>query len=79
LLRGRAFLFEAVGVVSFVLEELTMGMSTHVVGFKPPDEKWRKMKAVWDACEAAGTDPPAAVSKFFEGDVPMRKTGLRLI
>jgi len=47
-----------------------MGMSTHVVGFRPPDEKWRKMKAVWDACKAAETDPPVEVEDFFGGDEP---------
>ena len=27
-----------------------MGMSTRVEGFKPVDDKWRKMKAIHDAC-----------------------------
>jgi hypothetical protein len=43
-----------------------MSMSTHVCGFKPPDEKWRKMKAVWDSCVAAGLPLPDGVEKFFE-------------
>ena len=47
-----------------------MSMSTHVVGFKPPDDKWKKMKAVWDACKAAGIDPPDDVDAFFEGTAP---------
>jgi len=42
-----------------------MGMSTHVVGFKPPDEKWKKMKAVYDACAAAKIVPPKEVGEFF--------------
>lgn len=42
-----------------------MGMSTHVVGFKPPDETWSKMKAAWDSCEAAGVPVPDSVLKFF--------------
>lgn len=25
-----------------------MGMSTHVIGFIPPDAKWREMKDVYD-------------------------------
>lgn len=29
-----------------------MGMSMHVVGYKPADEHWKKMKAAWDACAA---------------------------
>jgi len=45
-------------------------MSTHVVGFRPPDEKWKKMKAVWDACEAAGAKIPDEVSDFFDGEEP---------
>lgn len=47
-----------------------MGMSTHVVGFIPPDEKWQKMKAVWDACRAAGVEVPEDVCDFFEGGEP---------
>lgn len=47
-----------------------MGQSTHVVGFKPPDEKWKKMKAVWDACDKAGMDPPKEVMKFFNHEPP---------
>ncbi len=47
-----------------------MGMSTNVIGFRPPDEKWKKMKAVWDACLAADTDIPEDVNTFFNGDPP---------
>lgn len=47
-----------------------MSMSTRVIGFVPPDEAWQKMKAVWDACDAAGIDPPAAVVSFFDGEAP---------
>ncbi len=47
-----------------------MSMSTHVVGFKPPDEKWRQMKAVYDACTAAKCRVPQEVWDFFGGDVP---------
>lgn len=47
-----------------------MSMSTHVVGFHPPDEKWLKMKAVWDACKAAGTSVPTEVERFFNGEQP---------
>jgi hypothetical protein len=47
-----------------------MGMSTFVFGFKPPDEDWKKMKAIWDACVVAGIDPPREVSRFFEDDKP---------
>ena len=50
-----------------------MGMSTHIIGFRPPDEKWQKMKKVWDACVEAGTDVPDEVSKFFNWDEPDEK------
>lgn len=45
-----------------------MGMSTHVIGFVPPDETWQKMKAIYDACEAAGIEPPQEVEDFFDGE-----------
>lgn len=38
-----------------------MGMSTHVVGFIPPDETWQKLKAVHDACVNAGVEVPYEV------------------
>lgn len=47
-----------------------MGMSTHVVAFKPPGEKWQQMKAVWDACRAAGVEVPDEVERYFEYDGP---------
>ncbi len=42
-----------------------MSMSTYVVGFREPDEKWLKMKAIWDACRLADVDPPDEVETFF--------------
>jgi len=42
----------------------------HMAGFKPPDEKWRKMSAVYAACLAAGLDIPKEVDDFFEGGTP---------
>ena len=47
-----------------------MGMSTHVVGIKPPDAEWRRMKKVWDACKEAGISAPGEVYEFFEGEAP---------
>ncbi len=47
-----------------------MGMSTHVIGFKPPDEKWKKMKAIYDSCNAAGVSVPREVYEFFNNDTP---------
>lgn len=43
-----------------------MSMSTHIVGFRPADDKWRKMKAVYDACQDAGTQVPDSVIRFFD-------------
>jgi hypothetical protein len=45
-------------------------MSTHVIGIKPPDEKWRKMKKVWDACKEAGIEVPNEVWEYFECQAP---------
>jgi hypothetical protein len=42
-----------------------MGMSTHVVGFRPPDEKFKAMKRIWDACDAASIEAPEEVREFF--------------
>ena len=47
-----------------------MSMSTHVIGFTPPDETWHKMKAAWDACENAGVPIPGAVLDFFGDEEP---------
>ncbi len=47
-----------------------MSMSTHVVGFRPPDEKYQRMRAVYEACERAGTSTPQEVLDFFEGEEP---------
>lgn len=45
-------------------------MSTHVIGFRAPDEKWRAMKAAWDSCKAAGVAPPSEVARFFDEREP---------
>lgn len=47
-----------------------MSMSMHVVGFRLPDERWHKMKTVYDACEAAGIEVPSEVEDFFGGKAP---------
>ena len=47
-----------------------MSMSTHIVGFRPPDEIWHKMKKVFDACRAAGVPIPREVERFFNDEVP---------
>jgi len=47
-----------------------MGMSTHIIGFAPPDDKWLQMKSIWDSCSEAGIEPPEKVSKFFGWEAP---------
>ena len=47
-----------------------MSMSTYVVGFKPVDAKLLKMKAVWDAREAAKVEIPEEVEDFFGSERP---------
>ena len=54
-----------------------MSMSTFVEAYKPPDEKWRAMKSVWDACARAEVDPPDEVLDFFEEEKP-DKAGVRI-
>jgi hypothetical protein len=43
---------------------------SHVIGFVPPDDKWKQMKAVWDNCKALGIDPPTEVEGLFCGNEP---------
>jgi hypothetical protein len=44
---------------------MMMSMSTHVKRIVPPDEQWKKMKAIYDSCEAAGIEAPDEVSDYF--------------
>ncbi len=47
-----------------------MSMTTRIIGFRPVDEKWTKMKAVWDSCTSAGVSVPTDVIDFFGGEAP---------
>lgn len=47
-----------------------MSMSTHIVGIKPADEKWKQMKTIYDACEKAGIEIPDEVYYFFNEESP---------
>lgn len=47
-----------------------MSVSAYVRGIIPPDETWQKMRAIWDACEAAGVMVPREVEDFFGGEAP---------
>jgi hypothetical protein len=42
-----------------------MGMSTYVLGIRPADDTYRKMLAVWEACQSAKVKPPKEVADFF--------------
>jgi len=50
-----------------------MGMSTHVVGIKLPDDKWKDMKRIWDECESMDICPPKEVEDYFDGEPPDEK------
>jgi hypothetical protein len=54
-----------------------MSMSTHVIGFKPPDEKWKRMKAIWDSCQIGNVNVPDEVMEFFDHEMPS-DTGVRV-
>ncbi len=45
-------------------------MSTHVIGVRPPDEKWKEMKDIWDACEKGDISTPDEVLEFFNYEPP---------
>lgn len=47
-----------------------MSMNLHVVGFRAPDEQWKRMKDVYEACVEAGIEIPEVVNAFFEGEAP---------
>ena len=55
-----------------------MGMSTHVVGFRPADEEWNRMKAAYDSCIAAGVEIPTSVDKFFDHEPPGDRPGMEV-
>jgi len=50
-----------------------MSRTIYVEGIKPPDEKWLKMKQVYDACKAAKLEAPSEVQKFFDYREPDAK------
>lgn len=45
-------------------------MSVHVYAITPADEKWHKMKAIYDACKNVDIEPPPEVDEFFNGEPP---------
>ena len=54
-----------------------MSMSTHVMGFHPPDEKWKRMKTIWNACVIADVPVPEEVMEFF-GDKDPDDAGVEI-
>jgi len=44
-----------------------MGMSTSVLGFKPADEKFHKMKEIYLKCDELEISPPDEVEDYFDG------------
>jgi len=47
-----------------------MGMSKHVLGFKPAGEKHDKMVAAYRACTDLGIELPNEVDLYFAGEPP---------
>lgn len=50
-----------------------MSLSMYVKGFRPEDERWRSMKAVYDTCQVAGISVPVEVLNFFNYEAPDEK------
>ena len=46
-----------------------MSMSTHIVGFTPPDREWHLKLAAWKACREAGVAPGHELCKYFGLDL----------
>jgi hypothetical protein len=51
-------------------KEISMSMSTYVVGFRPPDAEYKIKADAWRACKAAGVRPPEELSVFFDYTAP---------
>lgn len=47
-----------------------MSMSTDVFGIRPPNDKWREMKKIYDSCVKLKEDVPEFVWKYFNGATP---------
>ena len=47
-----------------------MSHRLHVVGFRPPDETWHRMKAAYDACNSANVPIPKEVDDYFGDEEP---------
>lgn len=47
-----------------------MSMSTHAVGIRPADDRYKSMLAIYDGCRKIGVSVPKEVDKFFNGEPP---------
>ncbi len=50
--------------------DIRMGMSTYVMGFKPPEETRQRMTRIYDACTEGGIAIPDEVQRFFGYEDP---------
>ena len=55
-----------------------MGMSTHVVGFRPVDAEWTRMRKIYDMCKEEKVSIPPEVEKFFDGVDPKETAGIEV-
>lgn len=47
-----------------------MSMSTHAVGIRPMDDRYKSMLAIYDSCRKLGISTPREVDEFFNHEVP---------
>lgn len=47
-----------------------MSTDLYFNGIKPPDNKWKQMKKIYDSCQDAGVTVPEEVQEFFEDEPP---------
>ena len=47
-----------------------MSMSTHIIGFQPPDNEWKKKKDAYNACIDAEIPIPKELDLYFNGEAP---------
>jgi hypothetical protein len=55
-----------------------MGMTTHIVGYRSADDKWEKMKTIYNLCEEALIEVPEEVYQFFDYKRPGDKPGMEV-
>lgn len=47
-----------------------MSMNVTIVAFRPADDRWKQMKAIYDSCKKAGVSIPDEVNEFFNYEKP---------